>query len=447
MEGMVRAQFNLYGRIARSYENLRKSGSANITIGLVEARLQSLEANWAKFETQHDKLVTSCWEALLDSDYQKKDLLLLTEETYLAQKGLFLDTLLTLKNKAGVENPVVGTSPSQPSRTTLPRIQLPQFSGQYEEWPSFRDLFHSLIGKDSSISQVEQLHYLKTCVKGEAELLIRSLPTTDENFERAWKTLTDYYENKRLLVRSYISRFTTLQKMKGESATELRKLYHCVMSTVGSLESLGRPITRGEDLFVHLIVDRFDSRSRCEWENSLSDTTEPPSYSALQQFLDRRLHTLESLQSLKPENNSAKSCANPGRQTRVLHARKPETKRGRCSVCRQEHYIMFCDGYKAKTAAERKQLIEANNLCLNCLGRHKESECTSKKTCSSCGARHHTTLHDAYRVEIAKTSHAATSRPNQRLPCFSQPRAFASPTDLAVLIPRARWSTKAPKRG
>lgn len=98
------------------------------------------------------------------------------------------------------------------------------------------------------------------------------------------------------------------------------------MSTVSSLESIGRPITRGEDLFVHLIVDLLDARSRREWENSISDTTESPSCASLQQFLDRRLHTLESLQSSQPENNPskpttnyAKATANSGRQTCLLH--------------------------------------------------------------------------------------------------------------------------------
>jgi len=253
---------------------------------------------------------------------------------------------------------------------------------------------------------------LKTCLKGEAELLIRSLTTTAENFGRAWRILGDYYENKRLLVRSHIAKFTALQKMKGESASELRKLYHCMVNTVGSLESLGRPITRGEDLFVHLVVELLDSRSRREWKNVLSDTTDPPSYAELQQFLDRRLHTLESLQPIKTETNSP--SANTGRQARVQHAWKPENKRGRCSMCQQDHYIMFCDVYKTKSASERKQHVETNNLCLNCLGRHKVSDCASKKGCSACGARHHSTIHDACNSsDVAKSSHAAhrASRP------------------------------------
>lgn len=95
---------------------------------------------------------------------------------------------------------------------------------------------------------VEKLHYLKACLKEEAELLIRSIPTTAENYTRAWTMLKDHFENKRLLVRTYLSQFIALQRLKGEFAPELRKLYHSVKSTVGgALESIGRPITRAED--------------------------------------------------------------------------------------------------------------------------------------------------------------------------------------------------------
>lgn len=50
MEGLIRGQHELYGRITRAFDNLKNTGAANITLGLVEARLQALESNWAKFE-------------------------------------------------------------------------------------------------------------------------------------------------------------------------------------------------------------------------------------------------------------------------------------------------------------------------------------------------------------------------------------------------------------
>lgn len=155
------------------------------------------------------------------------------------------------------------------------------------------------MGKDTTTTPVEKLHYLKSCLKGDAELLLRSLPTTEANFDRAWSILTGHFENPRLLVRSYLAQFTALTKLKGESSSELRQLYHCVISTVGSLESIGHPVASSEDLFVHLIVDLLDSRSRREWENT-SEMSEPPSFAELKQFLERRVNTLEALQPTKP---------------------------------------------------------------------------------------------------------------------------------------------------
>lgn len=66
MEGLIRGQHELFGRIARVFDNLKKAGTANITLGLVESRLQSLEANWSKFEAQHERLLVSYWDELLD---------------------------------------------------------------------------------------------------------------------------------------------------------------------------------------------------------------------------------------------------------------------------------------------------------------------------------------------------------------------------------------------
>lgn len=160
-------------------------------------------------------------------------------------------------------------------------------------------LFDSIIDKDATITKVEKLHYLKTCLKGESELLIRNLTTTSDNYERAWSTLSEYYKNKRLLVRAYFANFLAIPKLKTESAVELRKVFHGIKSTVSSLDGINRPISSSEDLFVYLAVDLLDSRSRREWENSISDTNDPLSYKTLERFLDRRLHTLESMMPVK----------------------------------------------------------------------------------------------------------------------------------------------------
>lgn len=91
--------------------------------------------------------------------------------------------------------------------------------------------------------------------------------------------LCEQLENKRLLVRSCLTKFNLLQKMKTESAVELRKIVNSVSTTVSTLESIGRPISSSEDLFVFSVVELLDSRTRREWENTISDSPNPPSSS------------------------------------------------------------------------------------------------------------------------------------------------------------------------
>ncbi|XP_011858171.1 PREDICTED: uncharacterized protein LOC105555740 [Vollenhovia emeryi] len=275
MEQGVMKQLDLHGRIGRTCDNLKKTGQANITRAHIATALKLLEDKWTRFESGHDALLSNHAAALADHEYLTSDVSSEVENTYVHQRALLLAWEASL--------PALGETKKLPSdsaanKTTLPRIQLPTFSGKYEEWPSFRDLFTSIISRDASLSEVEKLHYLKGCLKGEAELHVRALPTIDKNFSRAWSALQGFYENKRIMVRSVFATFTSFSKMKGESATELRKLYHCVVNTVGTLEGIGRPINKSEDLFVFLASELLDPKSRREWEGSLNDNTDPPSF-------------------------------------------------------------------------------------------------------------------------------------------------------------------------
>ncbi|XP_011687417.1 PREDICTED: uncharacterized protein LOC105449732 [Wasmannia auropunctata] len=402
MEAMIAAQKELFGRIGRTLENLKKTEAAKITSPLIDTTL-----------------------ALLDQKWEKKTALLELQETLAASK--------TEPARAANDHAVDHVTP--PPRTTLPRIQLPNFSGNYEDWPAFRDLFVSLITKDPLILDVTRLHYLKASLRGEADMLVRNLPTTDENFRRAWQILVNYYENTRLLVRSYYAAFTALPKMKSESAAELRKVFYCVTGTVGALESIGRPVNNSEDLFVHLTIELLDPRSRRKWENSVSATSEPASYSDLRQFLERRLHTLEALQPARAEEPSAKTNDRSNRSARSHYAQQDSAKRerGRCPMCHQDHYLLLCDEFRKKTAVEKKRFMEEGNLCLNCLGKHKASDCPSRRSCAACYERHHTTIHDAYRAPAIETNLETANPPRTS---HAARRPVEEP--VAVLLATAR---------
>ncbi|KMQ93142.1 hypothetical protein RF55_6781 [Lasius niger] len=137
-----------------------------------------------------------------------------------------------------------------------------------------------------------------------------------------------------------------------------------MLSTVGTLESIGWSISNCSDLFVHLVVEMLDPRSRREWETAVSGTSEPPLYDALKTFLECRMRTLEALHLVKTEPTSSTA------------------------------------GKTKKQPKEKKEFTEAIQLCLNCFGKHQLADCQSKKTCAACS---HFSTHDAYASGNAPT--------------------------------------------
>ena len=60
----------------------------------------------------------------------------------------------------------------------LPRIPLPSFSGKYEDWDSFSDLFTTLVHDVPGLSDATKLQYLKLCLRDGADELIKDVATT-----------------------------------------------------------------------------------------------------------------------------------------------------------------------------------------------------------------------------------------------------------------------------
>lgn len=167
--------------------------------------------------------------------------------------------------------------------------------------------------------------------------------------------------------------------MESDPATELRRIFHGVVSTVGALEGIGRPLSNSTNLFVHLVVELFDTKIRREWENSLGKSSEPPSYEELREFLREQLMMQEELKAAAGRSPGKSDGAN--RSARAHHAKGRGSDSSRnCPLCRKEHFLAFCNQYKRKNPQERREIVSTHQRCWNCLGRHMIDECSSSKT-------------------------------------------------------------------
>ncbi|KAH8292648.1 hypothetical protein KR054_009770, partial [Drosophila jambulina] len=116
---------------------------------------------------------------------------------------------------------------SQPPPSTgcrLPPVDTEVFTGDYLRWPTFRDLFTAIYIHNSRLTPVEKLFHLLSKTSGDAHAIVSKAPLTNEGFISAWQSLTDRFENRRLIRR--LSRDSNMKPMYLEFMEEYLALGH-----------------------------------------------------------------------------------------------------------------------------------------------------------------------------------------------------------------------------
>ncbi|XP_044741448.1 uncharacterized protein LOC123302543 [Chrysoperla carnea] len=93
-----------------------------------------------------------------------------------------------------ISEPATATSSSRPTNkagssgfsaksiSRLPRIPLPVFGGDIKEWPSYFELFKSLIDENQELKTVDKVHYLFGSLSGTAKNICGGLTPPESNY-------------------------------------------------------------------------------------------------------------------------------------------------------------------------------------------------------------------------------------------------------------------------
>lgn len=215
--------------IRKAQANLKKCPKERRTVGYIQAKLDCSYEYWTTFKTRHQELVT------ITQPDKRKQIPYFANEDFYAVEDVYLCLQADLKDMLKSESKTdmgptqsssgtdLNVTVSTPPQVQLPRIQIPIFKGDYEDWPTFQDLFTTLVHECASLSRVQKLHYLKTSVAGEAEALLKNIKVLESNYEQAWTMLKDRYGNKRLIVRCLLKRLFTQKSLSSQSATRSKR--------------------------------------------------------------------------------------------------------------------------------------------------------------------------------------------------------------------------------
>jgi len=153
-------------------------------------------------------------------------------------------------------------------------------------------MFHENINI-ATVQKVQKFHYLKSSLVGSAADIVKTIPTTAENYVQAYEALISRYENKTLIVRSHIRSLFDTPKVEKASAVDLRQLHHHVTSYVRSLKAFGQPAQHWDAWLVTLVCIRLDNVTVGEWQLHQS-SKELPRYSDIEEYLASRVTAFEA---------------------------------------------------------------------------------------------------------------------------------------------------------
>lgn len=241
------------------------------------------------------------------------------------------------------------------------------------------------------------MHYLKTCLTGEAARVVGNLTASGENFSVAWTLLNSRYENKRFLINAQLDQIANLKPLKTKSANELRAFLTTILEAMGALRALGCTVQHWGPLLLHQLTRLLDPETREAWEVKLGSSNAYPTISQFEEFLDGRARALENLQSHSSLGAHKEPSALSFRKHQPRNAAHATTSQSEsnlsCPLCGAAHYIAKCDCYQAKTIKQRKEFVIKHQRCFNCLGAHNINQCRSSKRCLICEKKYHTSLH------------------------------------------------------
>lgn len=432
MEDLIKKRSVIKGNITRVINWLYTNFDQEDSLNRFKVRQTSFIELFEQYSNVQNKI-----EELDDNQAEDRDSV---ENKYFDALGKFQDKFDELSTNRTSQSQINISQTSASPGAKIPDIKLPTFNGDFAQWASFYDIFSNLIVKNTSLSNVQRLMYLKSCLKDEPLKLISNLQLTGTNFNIALQTLIDRYDNNLVTINCHIKTLLEIPSFTRLNAQNLRDFVTTIKQNVESLKNLQVPVQYWDLLLIYIFTQKLDFNTRKAYELE-KDRTHLPTLDNLFSFLEKRCLALESL-SLEGINANKNENKNGQRTSRsVSHHSTSENTPGnafssnsfnnkQCRYCKNTNHNLYnCLKFKNITPEEKKQFAVTNKLCFNCLGtKHSVDICTSEMNCRFCKKRHHSLLH----VDYQQDSHAPRFNNNRNdysqnnSSSFSRNRTFVS---------------------
>ena len=254
--------------------------------------------------------------------------------------------------------------------------------------------------------------------------VIQSLGVSEANYELAWKSLTDRYEDSRSLIHLHVKLLFDLPIITKATCVALRQLDDDANNHSLALKSLEESTESWDTMITYLLSTKLDFVTKRDWEKRLISTTEPQILTKMISFLEGFCKYLQRITADKDsfqvqsnqqrQANSKYNYNNRNSERLTSHA----TTKNRYLLCEKCHALANCEKLPTLPVNARIGQIAKLCVCFNCLKLgHRNKDCTSG-SCEKCLRKHNTVLHiernNSERIEeVPETSQESNEQSNR----------------------------------
>lgn len=275
----------------------------------------------------------------------------------------------------------------------LEPIRIPQFDGDKENWVLFRDQFLALVHNNARMNEAIKMHQLFTHLGEKALRVIKGITPAGSNYERAWKTVNERFNNNQMLINHHLGRFLKLPTLSKDEPTKLTILVDGVNELINSLPGLNEPMTNWDAILIFCIFNKLDKPSQEAWKIHQKIHTKPTLQEFIE-FLDQRAQSEDTVHSTLLNSGMKPTVikSEPKRfQKRSSVFYVEENKDRSCKLCKENHPLFRCLKFRNMPVKERWLKARDVKVCLKCLGNHGKEECKFNQ-CPVCNGKHNRLL-------------------------------------------------------
>ncbi|KAL0819977.1 hypothetical protein ABMA28_007974 [Loxostege sticticalis] len=229
--------------------------------------------------------------------------------------------------------------------------ELPQFSGEPEEWP----LFYSQLMSTTQLcgyTDDENIARLSRCLKGRARDAVSALLVSATNLDKIINTLKIRFGRPEFIIEAMLSKIRNT-----------KFILQNIVATMNVTKETGH-LTN--PTLIKEIINKLPSNLRYQWAFHVTNSIDRSETVTLNELSDWLMDIANAATLIAPMPTENRPRIQQ-HEKKVILTTTSSTAKLSCTKCKGNHTLNDCDDFKRLAINDRWSFVTENKLCFSCL--------------------------------------------------------------------------------